>query len=286
MNFDGISALVVIFLLFAIPIAFTTLIISTVVKKAHRHKKLSSSTVVTEYLPPEGLSPAEIGYLFDTKIGKKEFIATLLHLEQRGLIVFEHIQLGGIHVSRTHYFDNQPLKPHEQFVLDSLPEQRNLQLLSLKKLAGFKAAVAQSLQNQGLIQSKSDMTRYYIKRFLYTYLIINAFLLYAFTESTEGNPFLVALIVAIVLFAFFPFFAGLALLATFIYGKIVGYPGLIPKKLKRLWPSIEGFKDYVQKVELDRIQFESEQLKEKSKNTALPYAVALNMDTSWQDRFD
>lgn len=286
MNFEGLSAVIVIFLFFAIPLSLVMIAISTFAKRMHRRKNLERDVVITEYEAPEGLSPAEVGYLFDAKVGKKEFIATVLHLEQRGLVSLEQAGIGGIYAKKTNLFDNKPLKPHEKFVLNNVQARSNLQILSMKILSDFNASVAESLYNQGFIRHKSETRMYYLKRFILIHLVINVWIIYYITANSTGNPVAIVFVIAVLLFIFFPFFAALALLATIIYNKIVGYPGLIPKKLKKSWSAIEGFRDYVQKVELDRLQFENEEVKEKTKNKALPYAVALNMDTAWKARFE
>jgi hypothetical protein len=57
------------------------------------------------------------------------------------------------------------------------------------------------------------------------------------------------------------------------------------KKFKQIWPEIEGYRDYIRQVEVDELKFESEELKTSSKNKALPYAIALELNTEWQKRF-
>lgn len=57
------------------------------------------------------------------------------------------------------------------------------------------------------------------------------------------------------------------------------------KALRMLWPELDGYRLFLQEVELDRIHFSNESDHQIALNTALPYAVALNLTTHWQDRF-
>jgi hypothetical protein len=45
-----------------------------------------SAVAVVAHKPPLGLSPAEIGYLYDMRCSHNEIIATLFEIEQRGII--------------------------------------------------------------------------------------------------------------------------------------------------------------------------------------------------------
>jgi hypothetical protein len=55
--------------------------------------------------------------------------------------------------------------------------------------------------------------------------------------------------------------------------------------MKVIWPKLEGYKEYVKQVDLDQIQYESDELKIATKNTALPYAIIYGLKTDWENRF-
>lgn len=57
------------------------------------------------------------------------------------------------------------------------------------------------------------------------------------------------------------------------------------KALRTLWPELDGYRLFLQQVELGRIRFANESDHQQALNQALPYAVALNLTTRWQDRF-
>lgn len=57
------------------------------------------------------------------------------------------------------------------------------------------------------------------------------------------------------------------------------------KALRTLWPELDGYRLFLRQVELDRIHFANESDHQLVLDSALPYAVALNLTTRWQDRF-
>ena len=77
---------------------------------------------------------------------------------------------------------------------------------------------------------------------------------------------------------------GYFMLSLFIYMKyikIAGESWLGSVKLKQVWPEIEGYRYYIEVVDADQLKFESENTKGLAKNKALPYAVALGINTNW-----
>jgi hypothetical protein len=286
MSFSGFPAVIALFIFLAVPLSVIALFFGNLSRFAHRKRQLIQNVIVAEYEPPEDLSPAEIGYLFDSRIGKTELVATLVDLEQRGLVSISYSKLDGIHAeTKTTQLPGR-LKEHEQFLLNNLGTGSSISLMSLSTILGFKKCVIESLQKRGFIPDRGETIKYFAQRTFVAYFLITV-PLFLWLVFTSNGGFISALILIIIIFVIsFPFFLGLALVVGFIYNKLAGQPGMWTAKFKTVWPKLEGYRDFVQQVELDELRYESEDLKIRSKNKALAYAIALDLSTDWQKRFD
>lgn len=287
MTLTGFWALVAIFIIIAIPVAIIAFLISKISKYSHRKNRLTQSVITTEYEPPEGLSPAELGYLFDSKFDEKEILATLLHMEQKGLITIDRDNSRNLIVKTRMTGDKASLKKHERYILDNLPDGISFDAYSSKNLSPFKISVGNSLMDAGYIKGRKAIISYYILRTVMAYLVIIALLLFLLFISASDDDGIIEMVLVTFVLAIigFPFFLTLAVIASYIYNKIVGHPGVWTEKLKQTWPQIEGYKEYVRQVEVDRLRFESQHLSTTTKNESLPYAIALGLDTDWEKRF-
>lgn len=277
------SLTIFIFLFFVIPVSLVAYIFSKIHARKIRYKYLNSSVVKAEFDPPHGLSPAEIGYLFDSKTGNKESLATLLDLEQRNIIKITKTSTGRYNIFSTNS-GHQKLKPHEELIVSSLSALKDIDITKGALFVGFNKSVRTSLKNSGLIGKKSDFVGQYIFKVFISYLIIG-FILFAFIVYTFKTDLIAIFVFSIVFFVItFPAFFALSLVIAYINNVVAGHSGLWSSEAKKLWPEIEGYREYIRQVELDEIQFDSEELKLRSKNRALPYAVAFGFNTNWQKR--
>jgi len=278
-----VFTLIVLFIILIIPVSIISFILSILHNKRIRQKHLSSSVVKAEYEPPGGLSPAEIGYLFDSRSGVRESTATILDLEQRGFIRINKTTDGLFNIHRT---DNSPtdLKPHEKLIIDSISALKNIDIEDSILLFGFNKAIRQSLKNSGFISPATNLIGYYLGKALVIYLSVNLVLFIWFMFLSKGDVVALLLSSFLVFILCFPIFFALALAAAYINNLIAGHSGILNKQSKKIWPEIEGYREYIRQVEIDEIRFESEELKIKSKNKALPYAVALGFNTKWHER--
>lgn len=278
MTFDGLAAVLVIFLYVALPVAIFAFIISVISKYGHRKNRLMQNVVITEYEPPEGMSPAEIGYLFDSDFDQKEVLATLIDLEQKKLIITDRADPHKITLAIETGEASATLKEHEHFILKNLASDASFDPYRKRSLSTFKGAVKNSLSKAGYIKSQKENINYYVQRTAIAYLAIIAVTTLISIATSDSGVLPVIIFMAIISVLGFPFVLGLAVIAGFIYNKIVGQPGLWTKKLKRIWPQIEGYREYVRQVELNRLRFESKESEARIRNEALPYAVALGFD--------
>ena len=144
MSFTGFSAIIALFIFLAIPLTFVTLVIGRTSRFTHRKKQLIQNVIIAEYDPPANLTPAEIGYLFDSRIDKTEVIATLVGLEQRSLVNLTYNKFDGLHVEKSVAQLPNDLRQHELYLLNNLGANSNLSLYSLKIINGFKASIKKS----------------------------------------------------------------------------------------------------------------------------------------------
>lgn len=241
--------------------------------------------IIAEYEPPDGLSPAELGYLYDSRFNMTEIYATIISLEQRGLIEIVKGGVWGQEVMRTTKQPHDQLKKHEAYLLKQIPEDKPYHVYSLRYNLGFKRKVWESLTDQGYVKEQKNLIYFMANRTAVAYVSITAVLaLLVASGSDTGKISGFLLFFAVFAIAFAPLILPLAIIASSMYDRVAGRHGFWTAKLKKIWPQIEGYRNYVEQVELDNLQFESAALKERSKNKVLPYAIALNLNTGWRKR--
>lgn len=310
----GIVALigVVLFVLLAI-VMLPALIIAAVARRhAERIRNNRVSTIVVQYDPPHGFSPAQIGLLYDMRCGQLELLATLFDLEQRGIVKL---------------IDNNTVEIIDQAAYDSLAEYEkiairlakgetssleapriipfnvtdangatykyNLPLPHPKSLRAFSKAVQRSIVDRGIPMRSFALS--FIKRSLIVAIIIgllpvlmvalpgnyngetyNAWSVTAFNTSV-GTAFVMAMV-------FWPIYLGLAMFLTWMWTKIAGRYWINTPQARALWPELEGYRLYLNQVDLDNIQFESADHSSTPTTKTLPYAMAFGLDTRWKTR--
>lgn len=278
-----VSISIFLFIFFIIPVTVIAYIFSKLHARKIRSKYLNSSVIKSEYKPPANLSPAEIGYLFDSKAGGKESIATLLDLEQRKIIKINKTDQGTYNI----HLDNptsEKLKPHEELIVNSISSMKNISVGTGSIFFGFNSAVRQSLKKEGLISPTSHILKQFFAKVFLSYIVICFLIFIGIIFLFKGNILFITIFSIMIFIIFIPVFLALAVIAAYINNIIAGHSGIWNKKAKQLWPEIEGYREYIRQVEIDEIQFESEQLKIKSKNRAMPYAVAFGFNTNWHKR--
>ncbi|MDB5184256.1 MAG: hypothetical protein JWN38_64 [Candidatus Saccharibacteria bacterium] len=286
MELSGLPALIAIFLTIATPVVLIALVVSHTSRLVHRQRQRLDTTIVAEYDAPAGLTPAEVGYLFDSRFGRQEMVATLLDLEQKGMVRISHGQFDGLNIQRVDTKPLDSLKPHERYLLGHVETNTTLAAMSFGVLAGFRSTVRRSLADQGLIKQGTEVLNYYLRRLLITFLILTVPIMTWLVVISGHKPDDLLTLFVIFLFFVAPVFLILTIVVGGLYNRIVGQPGIWTAQLKQLFPEIQGYRDYIEQVELDELQFDSADLKQQSKNKALPYAVALGLNTEWRQRFD
>jgi hypothetical protein len=283
-SLTGFPAYIALVLFFSSLAILPMYLLSKARRKTYEFTRQYDTIVVTGYEAPHGLTPAEIGYLTDAKFSKREFYATILDLEQKGFIEIEKSGIDNYRLTSL-LKDDHSLKRHERLLIDELTSTNSFSCENRKILKKFRESVLSSLVKKGLVKSAAAQVSFLASRIIVIFLALNTLLTLTFLISDPGSfgDTIVFLVISPLLFS--PITFPIAVILGYTYHKIVGETGLWTKKMKDIWVDIAGYKHFVQQVDLDNIQFESADLKSKTKIKAFPYAVGLGLDTKWQKRF-
>ncbi len=266
-----------------LPIKLVTVVVAHANKKADRLRLLHQKTIVAEYDPPDHLTPAEMGFLFDSKLSLGEIFGTIVQLEQQGLLTIT--EQGGDMLVTTERPVPADLKKFEHFILDTVREQsgRPLTLKLLKKTRPLAEVVLkQQLQEAGyLATTKEQLKRSFHRLVFIMIMLMLLFPILAFRPHTGTGIIVTATFLLIASPAYFIFAAVL----YSKYQKIAGEPWLGTPKLKLVWSDIEGYRHYIEVVEADNLKFDTETTRGIINNKALPYAIALGFNTGWLEKF-
>lgn len=283
-------------------------------KQAEKYKLQRLNVVVAQYEPPLGLSPAEIGYLYDMKCDNKEILATLFSLELRGVIRLS--SESKIEVIRPEAYDG--LAEYEKIAIRavdesaSLNEQRptlpidfigpnneiyklELPLPYKKSISAFTKAVRNSLKTKN-IPTSSFFASLSVRAFIIAVFISLLPMLSAGIPSTINGTDAGAWSLSSITFAlfmtiiidilFFPVFLTIGYLIVYLWSVIAGRYWLFNKPTRKIWPELEGYKMFIETVEIDNIQFDAKDKQTKNFITSMPYALVFGLNTKYQEMLD
>lgn len=287
-----------IYLLFvfgALPILIVFPLVARAISRFRLRRLYHARTILAMYESPAGLTPAEIGYLYDAKLKTNELVATVFDLEYKNVIAIDETgELSRIAVAAE---VGKALKAHENFVMNLIDrgEYRSLfQDLTLLHSQLFKNAVSQSLVTQGLMQphlyqrlftGAIKMTGFVFIFFSSLVILFLAMMQYAASSSLPEILFVATIALIAFTMLFTPLYICLGVVLTYIYVQIDGMRWIGTGLLKRTWPDIEGYRMYIEQAQLNRLNFASEELRAKALEKDFSYAVALRMRLDWKSRF-
>lgn len=228
-------------------------------------------TIIPQYEPPEGMSPAEMGIVVHERLHSKDISATLIDLTCRGylkIIENEKSPKDYILQKQSKTFDGTILKPHEQLVLAGVfgtYEEINLKDLKDKFYANIpeiKKAIFNKVTQDGYFKRNPNTI-------IMKYLVLGIFI--------------VAASFPISFLRFIPITGFFALLVTGVITIIFGrfMPCKTQKGADAKWHAI-GFKDYLQVAEKFRLE---SNVDPKIFDKYLSYAIIFNVATKWAERF-
>lgn len=238
----------------------------------HGRDPKGKGTVIAQYDPPIGLTPGEMGTLFDERAHHRDIVATIIDLAVRGFLTITEIKSKkalGLGISADYQLDRLPkkdatkLKPHEKKVLDGLFDSGDsVKLTELKgsfhtDLQAIRGSLYTQVRDQGYFYSNPNSIRI---SYVLGGLVLAGISIFGFVMLIFG-PFIAGLIIA----AFGPFM-----------------PKRTDKGAEALWHA-KGFKLFLEKAEKYRLQWQE---KEHIFETYLPYAMAFGVAEKWSKTFE
>ena len=240
-------------------------------------KDEKKGSIVVRYKPPENLTPAEAGTLIDDRVDNKDISATIIDLAHKGYLQIEKKKEKNLIFKRENIIlkkvkspDNN-LKEHELILFNGI-------------FSGFETSV-----------DLKELKKYFystakrFKDYMYRY-ITEQKKLYTFNPKIVRNIFVVAGAIFIFIAMFYPYnirtdiFTGslLSALFCFLFSIIMPQKSHLGAKLYR---DILGFKEFIEKVEHDRLKRLAEE-NPQIFSEILPYAIAFNIEKKWSKKFD
>lgn len=262
--------------IFALP--FIVLVIFTYVWYTRGRDPMGHHVIVTQFDPPDQLSPTFVGALIDERVSRKDITAAIIDLAVRGHLIIRREEEKGYLFDKTDYVLERSSKPHDQ----------------LKN--SFETTLMTHLFADGKTSVKLSELR---NTFHKTYIELqkNVYKSLKSKKYFAHNPQLVRITYACVgavvaILGFIMSSIALTWTLSFVFSGIIimlfgiGMPartalGVSAKE------HILGFKRYLEVAEKERIAFHNA----PEKNPALferylPYAIVLGVEHAWARQFE
>lgn len=316
-SYEGFGAYVaflivgcLIFTLFGLLLLPMLIIAGLARRQAERFKNQRESTVVAQYEPPHGFTPAEVGLLYDMRCTERDVLATLFELEQRGIVsvvnqhtvkVIDEAAYSGlkeyekIAIQIAHGDVATNSGPTFVSITSIDPETGattdfEIRLPSRKTLLAFTVAVQNAVRAKG-IKMKNYYGTFALRVICVAFLLgllplataampitSNGVDYGAWSPQSIGNALLLTVILG---FFLVPVYAVTALVLVWLWTKIAGRYWLNSRQVRALWPELEGYRLYLKQVDIDNIQAEASAGQVVTKT--LPYAIVFGLDTRWRE---
>ncbi|HIA91868.1 TPA: DUF2207 domain-containing protein [Candidatus Saccharibacteria bacterium] len=313
---DDFSGYIIILLFFFVLFFIVFLLFSPVILFAARVRRKATQianeragTIISQFEPPQGMTAAEVGLLYDMEVDTKEVIASVLELEHMGALRItgmnsvKILDTSKLALAKEHqkiaveFFTksnkNQPdvIQDTNQISAFVNGKEYSFTIPVSHNLTSFTAAVRHELSQKGFVVD--DFRRQRRKRIARTVFIISLLpMIFAFLPTNwngvEYGPLslysiFTGLIVTFGLgFLLFPVYLLIAYIVVKFWIKHAGKYWLYTKKIRQIWPEIEGFRIFLETVDLDNIQFEA-QGDDAFMTKSAPYAIVFGYDTKWEN---
>ncbi len=245
-------------------------------------------TIVPQYYPPQGMTPAEAGILIDDKLHERDIIALIPYWASQGLIRIEEIEtkvmLGLLKETDYKLIKLKPLEnnvpAYEKKLFDGLFNYRNDVLLSslrltfyktmdsVKQLLAEKVKANKHYEGKGIEAGRAMIILGIAVMVLSTFLLVillidNISSIHFFSIETAVGAFTLGL--------------GMVLISR-----------KMPKKSLlgvEVYQKLAGYRMFMQTAELPRIQ---QLIKEDPHyfDKSLPYAMVFDMADNWSNKFE
>ncbi len=238
----------------------------------HGRDPKKRTTEMAQYDPPAGLTPGEMGTLFDERANHRDIVATIVDMAVRGFLTITQVEekkLLGLRTTKDYRLDRQSkadatkLKPHERKLMDGLFADGDS-----VKLSDLKGSFADDVR---AIQSD-----------LYRQLADGGFFV-SNPQRTRSAYVAVGLVVA----GLGLFLIGLGIVGVSIAGAAIALFGpFMPKRTTRgveaFWHA-QGFKLFLERAEKHRIQWQE---RGHVFEQFLPYAMTFGVAEKWSQVFE
>jgi hypothetical protein len=228
-------------------------------------------TIVTQFDAPEGLTPMQVGALYDERVDQKDLSAEIINLAIKGYI-------------RIKYLPGQGMFSKDDYRFEKLKEPDNNNYI-------WEKLMLPSLFNKKISHLKNEFYPIYeaTKKEVFRSLILRG---YFSGSPNKTRSYYLAFAVIIAFLAFFVSRGDLVILISGILtGIIVGVVGFfMPRKTRKgveMREKVLGLKRYLEVAEKDRIEFHNAPEKNPKRfEELLPYAMVLGVEEQWAKQFE
>lgn len=242
----------------------------------HGRDPKGSGTIITQFTPPEDLTPAEAGTILDVFINRKELTAEIIALAMSGYLTirYQHKtdteRYKGYILERSNKSEAN-LQGWQQELLRALFPTMTVRLNDLQKTFGIHFKNLQKKLYAALTE------RGYFYRNPHRNLSLLA---------TAGSAFALTAYASWQYFYDYPYIIIIAMVCVLIvYSFLYISPKRTPKGVTAL-EHIRGLKEYIRVAEIDRIHFHNPPTKTVEYfEQLLPYAVAFGLEKKWAEQF-
>lgn len=232
--------------------------------------------VVAQYEIPDGLTPAEIGAVYDERVDRKDVSAEIIHLARSGFLKIKRTEEKQIIGKKIDYVlektddDKTGLTAVESLLMSALFKTTTVKLSDLKDvfykdLKEIESTIYASLTEKGYFVQNPQKIRN-------IYTVIGVFVLVLGWFSG-------------------PIFDVIGVIGFFISGALIIIFGFfMPRKTAKgsnLKELIEGLRLYLGVAEKDRLDFHNAPSKNPEQfEKFLPYAMVLGVEKDWSKQFE
>ena len=242
----------------------------------HRAPK-GSGVIIPYYDAPDGLHPAQVGYIYDESIDDVDYGATIIDLSIKGYMKIEYLKDSGDYLFHKLERNNE-LLAYEKILYDGLFKEGNDILLSSLKnifymtLSSVKTELNIWIVDNKYFRSSVDKNSTIISTICLFFFI----LILAIAVSTYMNLGM-SFIIGFIIFVVITIVPDIALI-YFLNHKTI--KGVLEKE------KIIGLKQYINLAEKERLNMlNPPQLTSELFEKLLPYAMVLGLSEQWAKQF-
>lgn len=233
-------------------------------------------TIIPEYEPPQGMSPAMLGYLIDQRIDPRDITATMIQLAVKGYLTIRYVDKATLGLFG-HTYEltlkkeaDGALSPFEATLLGLLFQDggtvklNQLRSTLPRQLPELKAGLEHEAVKLGYFRHRPRFVQS-----IYFFIGAFAFGISFFLGAVIGVAFAVGI--------------GLSGVLTVLFGIVMPARSELGA---RLTDDIRGFRQFLSVTETDRLKFHNAPDRKPEQFMAfLPFAIALAVEKEWAEQF-